>query len=90
MSNKRRKSIGTAKLKRNRAMRVIRGALKAGAPLPGDGGQFQAPDGWALDGRLEAQGKALRDEVEEMRGIIRPCHLEVRQSGRLTRVGVAG
>ena len=79
MSNKRRKSIGTAKLKRNRTMRVIRGALKAGAPLPGDGRQFQAPDGWALEARLAAQGKALRDEVEALR-----------ESGTLTRVKVAG
>jgi len=60
-------------------MRVIRGALKTGAPLPGDGRQFQAPYGWALEARLEAQGKALRDEVEALR-----------ESGMLTRVRVAG
>jgi hypothetical protein len=79
MSNRRRKSIGTAKLKRNRTMRVIRGALKAGAPLPGDGAAFRAPEGWTIDGRLEAQGKALRDEVGELY-----------ESGRLSRVKVAG
>lgn len=79
MSNRRRKSMGTAKMKRNRTMRTIRGALKAGAPLPGFGRQFRAPTGWVLDGRLEAQGKALRDEVEALH-----------ESGRLTRVKVAG
>lgn len=79
MSNKRRKSRGSAKIKRNRLVRVIRGALKAGAPLPGYGKQFDAPDGWVIDSRLEAQGKALRDEV-----------IELHESGRLTRVGVAG
>jgi len=88
MSNKRRKRIGAAKIKRNRTMRVIRGALKAGAPLPGDGRQFQAPDGWEIDGRLEAQGKALRDEVEALRDAMRPH--EVRESGTLARVRVAG
>ena len=79
MSNKRRKSRGSAKIKRNRLVRVIRGALKAGTPLPGYGKQFDAPDGWVIDSRLEAQGKALRDEV-----------IELHESGRLTRVGVAG
>ena len=79
MSNKRRKSIGSAKIKRNRLVRVVRGALKAGAPLPGDGGQFDVPEGWTIDARLEAQGKALRDEVGELH-----------ESGRLTRVKVAG
>ena len=79
MSNKRRKSRGSAKIKRNRLVRVIRGALKAGTPLPGYGKQFDAPDGWTMDARLEAQGKALRDEV-----------IELHESGRLTRVGVAG
>ena len=79
MSNKRRKARGSAKLQHNRTMRTIRGALKAGTPLPGYGRQFRAPDGWLLDGRLEAQGKALRDEVEALH-----------ESGRLTRVGVAG
>jgi hypothetical protein len=79
MSNKRRKSRGSAKIKRNRLIRVIRGALKAGTPLPGYGRQFDAPDGWVIDRRLEAQGKALRDEV-----------IELHESGRLTRVGVAG
>ena len=79
MSNKRRKSRGSAKIKRNRLVRVVRGALKAGAPLPGYGRQFRAPDGWLIDGRLEAQGKALRDEVEALH-----------ESGRLTRVKVTG
>ena len=79
MSNKRRKSIGSAKIKRNRLIRVVRGALKAGTPLPGFGRQFRAPDGWLIDGRLEAQGKALRDEVEALH-----------ESGRLTRVKVTG
>ena len=79
MSNKRRKSIGSAKIKRNRLVRVVRGALKAGAPLPGYGAAFRAPDGWLIDARLEAQGKALRDEVGELH-----------ESGRLTRVGVTG
>ena len=88
MSNKRRKSIGAAKIKRNRMIRMIRGALKAGAPMPGDGRQFQASDGWEIDGRLEAQGKALRDEVDALRDAMRPY--EVRESGRLTRVKVAG
>jgi hypothetical protein len=37
MSNKRRKSIGSAKIARNRTLRVVRGALKAGNPLPGCG-----------------------------------------------------
>ena len=79
MSNKRRKSRGSAKIKQNRLIRVIRGALKAGAPLPGYGRQFDVPDGWTMDARLEAQGKALRDEV-----------IELHESGRLKRVGVAG
>ena len=79
MSNKRRKSIGSAKIKRNRLVRVVRGALKAGAPLPGYGKQFDVPDGWTIDARLEAQGVALRGEVDELH-----------ESGRLTRVGVAG
>ena len=79
MSNKRRKARGSAKLHDNRTMRTIRGALKAGTPLPGYGRQFRAPDGWLLDGRLEAQGKALRDEVEALH-----------ESGRLSRVKVTG
>ena len=79
MSNKRRKSIGSAKIKRNRLVRVVRGALKAGAPLPGNGRQFDVPEGWTIDARLEAQGKALRDEVGELY-----------ESGRLSRVKVAG
>lgn len=79
MSNKRRKSIGSAKIKRNRLIRVVRGALKAEAPLPGDGRQFDVPEGWLIDARLEAQGKALRDEVAELY-----------ESGRLSRVKVAG
>ena len=79
MSNKRRKSRGSAKIKRNRLVRVIRAALKAGAPLPGDGRQFDVPEGWTIDARLEAQGVALRGEVDELH-----------ESGRLTRVGVAG
>ena len=79
MSNKRRKSRGSAKIKRNRLARVIRGALKAGAPLPGYGKQFDAPDGWTIDARLEAQGVALRGEVDELH-----------ESGRLTRVKVEG
>ncbi len=79
MSNKRRKSRGSAKIKRNRLVRVIRGALKAGAPLPGDGRQFDVPERWTIDARLEAQGKALRDEV-----------VELYESGRLTRVRTAG
>lgn len=79
MSNKRRKSRGSAKIKRNRLVRVVRGALKAGAPLPGYGKQFDVLDGWTIDPRLEAQGKALRDEVGELH-----------ESGRLTRVKVTG
>ena len=79
MSNKRRKSRGSAKIKRNRLVRVVRGALKAGAPLPGYGAAFRAPDGWTIDARLEAQGVALRGEVDELH-----------ESGRLMRVGVAG
>ena len=79
MSNKRRKSRGSAKIKRNRLVRVVRGALKAGAPLPGYGAAFRAPEGWTIDARLEAQGKALRDEVGELY-----------ESGRLARVGVTG
>ena len=79
MSNKRRKSRGSAKIKRNRLVRVVRGALKAGAPLPGYGKQFDVPDGCTIDARLEAQGKALRDEVGELH-----------ESGRLTRVKVEG
>jgi hypothetical protein len=79
MSNKRRKSRGSTKIKGNRLVRVIRGALKAGAPLPGYGKQFDVPDGWVIDSRLEAQGKALRGEVDELH-----------ESGRLTRAGVAG
>ena len=78
MSNKRRKSRGSAKIKRNRLVRVVRGALKAGAPLPGYGKQFDAPDGWLIDARLEAQGVALRGEVDELH-----------ESGRLTRVKAA-
>ena len=79
MSNKRRKSRGSAKIKRNRLIRVIRGALKAGAPLPGYGKQFDAPEGWTIDARLGAQGVALRGEVDELH-----------ESGRLTRVKVEG
>ena len=79
MSNKRRKSRGSAKIKRTRLVRVIRGALKAGAPLPGYGKQFDVPEGWTIDARLEAQGVALRGEVDELH-----------ESGRLTRVKVAG
>ena len=79
MSNKRRKSRGSAKIKRNRLIRVVRGALKAGAPLPGYGKQFDVPDGWLIDARLEAQGVALRGEVDELH-----------ESGRLARVKVEG
>ena len=79
MSNKRRKTRGSAKIKRNRLIRVVRGALKARAPLPGYGKQFDVPDGWTIDARLEAQGVALRGEVDELH-----------ESGRLTRVGVTG
>jgi hypothetical protein len=66
MSRKRRKTIGAAKIRRNRLVRVMRGARKAGAPMPGDGAAFRAPDGWLIDARLEAHGKALRAEVAEL------------------------
>lgn len=37
MSNKRRKKIGSTKIKANRLRRVVRGATKHGWPLPGEG-----------------------------------------------------
>lgn len=37
MSNRRRKRIGQEKLRANRMIRVVRGARKAGTPLPGFG-----------------------------------------------------
>lgn len=37
MSNRRRKTHGQTKLQRNLLVRVIRGARKAGTPLPGHG-----------------------------------------------------
>lgn len=67
MSNKRRKSIGSHKIKANRLRRVVRGSLKAGQPLPGEGRTYSPPAGWQLDGKLEAQGVALRSEVDELR-----------------------
>lgn len=37
MSNKRRKSIGGAKIARNLAVRIRRGAVRLGNPMPGHG-----------------------------------------------------
>jgi hypothetical protein len=78
MSNKRRKSIGTAKIKRNRTMRVIRGALKAGTPLPGESRVYM-DDNYHLADSYRERGQRLRDEVGELY-----------ESGRLSRVKVAG
>lgn len=79
MSNKRRKSRGSAKIKRNRLVRVIRGALKTGTPLPGYGRKHTHPEWLTVEARYRAEGEALRRDVDELH-----------ESGRLTRVGVAG
>jgi hypothetical protein len=77
VSNRRRKSIGTAKIKRNRTMRVIRGALKAGTPLPGESRVYM-DDNYHLADSYRERGQRLRDEVAALR-----------ESGTLDRVGVA-
>lgn len=61
MSNKRRKRLGTEKIKRNRLIRVARGARKLGTNLPGDGRAFRAPAGWKLSADLETR----RDQHHE-------------------------
>lgn len=66
MSNKRRKRLGTEKIKRNRLIRVARGARKLGTNLPGDGRAFRAPAGWKLSADLESRRQEHRDDFTNL------------------------
>lgn len=69
MSNKRRKSRGSAKLERNRLARTIRGAIKSDSPLPGYGRLYRPPEGWVLSSALDRRGVELRASVDDLHGV---------------------
>ena len=60
MSNKRRKRIGSQKIARNLAIRVLRGATKAGTPPPGHSQLYARND---LDANYHAHGDKLREQL---------------------------
>lgn len=62
MSNKRRKSIGSQKIARNLAIRVLRGATKAGTPPPGHSRTYSRTD-ITLDANYHAHGDKLREQL---------------------------
>jgi hypothetical protein len=70
MSNRRRKTIGQEKIRRNLLRRVVRGARKAGAPLPGFGAwraeYLDSDNGRVGDVILVDYAKVVR-ETEELR-----------------------
>ena len=61
MSNKRRKATGSTSIARNLAIRIRRGAAKAGTPLPGHSRIYNRDD---LDASYTTHGQQLRDELE--------------------------
>lgn len=61
MSNKRRKSIGSQKIARNLAIRIRRGAVKAGNPLPGHSRIYT--DGTHLDAAYTSHGQQLWEHI---------------------------
>lgn len=66
MSNKRRKTIGSTKIKRNLLVRIARGARKSGTPWPGYGRAYDADrleDGWQFSTATAARGQELRDQM---------------------------
>ena len=66
MSNKRRKSLGSAKLKRNLMIRIARGCERRKAPWPGDGRQYRAPEGWILAPSVERRRDELQDTMRDL------------------------
>lgn len=71
MSNKRRKTIGSTKIKRNLLVRIARGARKSGAPWPGDGRAYNShrlERGWELSPALELRGQEFRDQMRTLVG----------------------
>jgi hypothetical protein len=65
VSNKRRKSIGQAKLLRNKLIREFRGSAKRGGNMPGGGSQYFPPDGWVLSSELERRRDLLHEQHEQ-------------------------
>jgi len=59
MSNKQRKNRGSQKIARNLYIRLRRGAVKAGTPLPGDGA-------WRAghDAAVTTRGAQLREDID--------------------------
>lgn len=69
MSNKRRKTIGSTKIKRNLLVRIARGARKSGTPWPGYGRAYSPhllESGWELSPALDLRGQKLRDEMRTL------------------------
>lgn len=64
MSNKRRKSIGSQKILRNRLIRIARGARHHNTNWPGDGRTYNPPDGWTLSPQLEARRNELVNDMQ--------------------------
>ena len=60
MSNRRRKRTGSQKIARNLAIRIRRGAVKAGNPLPGHG---TWRDTWLNATTTELDGKPIHTDT---------------------------
>lgn len=63
MSNRRRKRTGSSKIARNLAIRIRRGAAKAGTPLPGDSRIYERDD---LEAAYVVRGHELRESRSEL------------------------
>ena len=67
MSNRRRKAIGSQKIKRNLLIRIARGARHHNTEWPGDGRTYNAdrlPDGWQLSTSTATRGQELREQMQ--------------------------
>jgi hypothetical protein len=63
LSNKRRKTIGATKIKRNRLIRIARGARRLGAPWPGDSILYKRD---VFDARGTVDGELLRKDMLDL------------------------
>ena len=60
MSNRRRKNTGNKKIARNLAIRIRRGAVKLGNPLPGHSRTYTTKH---LEAKYAAHGEQLRERI---------------------------
>ena len=67
MSNRRRKTIGSQKIKRNLLIRIARGCRHHNTDWPGDGRTYnpdKLPDGWQLSADLHNRGQQHRNDMQ--------------------------